>query len=161
MDNASAGEAAAQLAALRGDISALVSEVGQLQGVARSGAEASVTAEESVLTQGKGQRARLEKPVKTESEVHAAVAGLSELCETTLKHCQETAGTQAAVAAKLAELQEETSVVAAALHRLRGIFQGFRPQITGTVRDQAGFSHAFDPCTLLDTSSQSEHFGNL
>ena len=32
-------------------------------------------------------------------------------------------GAQQAVAAKLAELQEETSVVAAALHRLRGIFQ--------------------------------------
>eukprot|EP00434_Breviolum_minutum_P026793 symbB.v1.2.023682.t1/scaffold2172.1/size87052/1 len=65
-----------------------------------------------------------EKPVTTDSEVHAAVAGLSALCESTLKHCQETAGAQVAVAAKLAELQEETSVVAAALHRLRGIFQG-------------------------------------
>ncbi|CAK9021699.1 unnamed protein product, partial [Durusdinium trenchii] len=124
-----------QLQALRGDVSTLVAEVGLLQGVATTRAEVTADERRAVLDEVAALRGQMstvlhtlalalqDQPGKTESELYAAVAGLSKLCETTLRHCQETAGAQVAVAAKLAELQEETSVVAAALHRLRGIFQ--------------------------------------
>ncbi|CAK9009720.1 unnamed protein product, partial [Durusdinium trenchii] len=136
MDGATAVEAAVQLQALRGDVSTLVAEVGLLQGVATTRAEVTADERRAVLDEVAALRGQMstvlhtlalalqDQPGKTESELYAAVAGLSKLCETTLRHCQETAGAQVAVAAKLAELQEETSVVAAALHRLRGIFQG-------------------------------------
>eukprot|EP00913_Durusdinium_trenchii_P018111 g17019.t1 len=132
MDGATAVEAAVQLQALRGDVSTLVAEVGLLQGVATTRAEVTADERRAVLDEVAALRGQMSTVLHTlalalqdkdQSELYAAVAGLSKLCETTLRHCQETAGAQVAVAAKLAELQEETSVVAAALHRLRGIFQ--------------------------------------
>ncbi|CAE7346911.1 unnamed protein product [Symbiodinium natans] len=114
-----AGETAAQLAALRGDVAALVAEVGQLQGVAKGGAE--VTADESraVLNQVAALRGEMSsllasqkqrgeasaEPAKSE-ELNAAVAQLGNLCEWTLKYCQEAAGGQASLASRLTELQE-------------------------------------------------------
>ncbi|CAE7482904.1 unnamed protein product, partial [Symbiodinium sp. CCMP2456] len=126
----------AQLAALRGDVAALVSEVGQLQGVAKSGAE--VTADESraVLNQVAALRGEMSSLLAKQkqsaeaspddaahSELNAAVAQLGNLCEWTLKYSQEAAGGQAALASRLVELQEETGVVASAMRRLRGGLQ--------------------------------------
>ncbi|CAJ1389140.1 unnamed protein product [Effrenium voratum] len=136
MDGRSSGESAAQLAALRGDIAALVREVGQLQGVAKSGAQVSAEESHAVLNQVAALRGQMstvldalaptlqEKASKSDPELANAVSGLSTLCEATMRYCQEAAGGQAALTSQLAELQEETGVMAAALRRLRSVLQG-------------------------------------